>query len=317
MAWRRSIKVASLAGVAAAGGAVLLWLRAARPATYGELASASVLEVDSSRAGLTVERVLLETTRRRRISCVLRRPADSEGTPALVLAGGFRTGARAPTLVDPHWPGAVLGCDYPWDDPSRLPALRFLWRLPWIRSEIVATPEALRLAADYLDRRAGGRRTCVAAAGASLGVFPVTAWAARDPRPMAVALLYGGAPLSEVLVANLRRRFQRESARRFVGWLLAAALRPLDPARAVGSIAPRPVLVAGARGDERIPARLTDTLFLRAGEPKRLIWMEGAHMTADDERLLRALGDSVAEWLEASLPACTAADRRRNIAGDR
>ncbi|HWO88703.1 MAG TPA: hypothetical protein VNL98_06100 [Gemmatimonadales bacterium] len=308
---RRVIGIAlgCLCAVAAA-----IWLAGARAADYGELLAANVAALESDDERVVVERIELVAANRR-LACMLRRPAGPAGRPGsqprpvLVVAGGFRTGGRAPTLIDPAWPGLMMACDYPWDDYSRLSAPRFIWRLPAIRSEVVATPEVLRLTADYLLTRPDVEPRCLAAVGASLGVFPVAAWAARDSRPRAVALLYGGAPLSEVFAANLRRRFENPTTRGAVAAVLARVVAPLDAGRTVGLISPRPVLIVGARGDERIPALLTDTLFARAREPRRLVWMDGVHLRADADTLLRRLGDTVAAWLGEVLSGCGSGGR--------
>lgn len=51
-----------------------------------------------------------------------------------------------------------------------------------------------------------------------------------------------------------------------------------DTAKNIAAVAPRPVLIIGARNDERTPAGQTEKLFAAAGEPKWLRWTEGAHI---------------------------------------
>ncbi len=50
-----------------------------------------------------------------------------------------------------------------------------------------------------------------------------------------------------------------------------------DPVYFVGRFAPHPLLMLAAKKDEMIPKSATDALFTAAGEPKRLVWMEGGH----------------------------------------
>ena len=52
----------------------------------------------------------------------------------------------------------------------------------------------------------------------------------------------------------------------------------LNTAKNVAAIAPRPVLIIGARNDERTSAGQTEALFAAAREPKSLRWTEGRHI---------------------------------------
>ena len=57
----------------------------------------------------------------------------------------------------------------------------------------------------------------------------------------------------------------------------------------VARIAPRPVIVIGAREDERTPAGETEALFRAAGEPKILRWTEGMHIQPNRPEIIRQL----------------------------
>jgi hypothetical protein len=298
---RRGV-TAAVAGalVVATGG----WLWSGRPARYGELARVAVADDVAPGATYRLERVVLTTTTGRQVSCALREPARAAVADPLlgvVLLGGIGTGRRAATLVAPGFGGLVLSCDYPWRDPSTLSPLRFIVALPAIRREVLATPEALRVAASYLLSRPDVDRARLAGVGASLGVPVVSAWASRDDRVAAVALVMGGADLTEIFAANLGGQVRSPGLRRRVAALLAWLLRPLEPARSVGRIAPRPVLIVGALEDERIPRRSTALLHAAAREPKSLMWFGGRHMLPRDTTLLTAVTDSTFAWLTRHL----------------
>ena len=62
-----------------------------------------------------------------------------------------------------------------------------------------------------------------------------------------------------------------------------------DTSRNVARIAPRPVLIIGARNDERTPAGQTELLYELSGEPKRLRWTEGNHIEPDRTGIIEAL----------------------------
>ena len=57
----------------------------------------------------------------------------------------------------------------------------------------------------------------------------------------------------------------------------------------IGAIAPRPVVIIGARDDERTPAGQAELLFALAGEPRRLRFTEGAHIEPDRSEIIEAL----------------------------
>ena len=86
------------------------------------------------------------------------------------------------------------------------------------------------------------------------------------------------------------------------------------PARSIGLIAPRPLLMILAK-DDRIS--FPDTIraaFARAGEPKRLLEVEGGHYSVYRGDVADRAGRAAAEWfaehLSASAPATAAGLRR-------
>jgi hypothetical protein len=301
---RRGVALAAGAGLLAA--AALTWMLQGGSVRYGVIARVAVAGDSSPDPSYRLQRIAITTTTGRLIECSLRLPAPPPAPHSrlgVVLLGGIETGRRAALLVAPSFDGLVLSCDYPWRDPTRLSAPRFLLALPAIRREVLATPDALRVAADYLLSRAEVDAARLAAVGASLGVPPVSAWAGRDPRVAAVALVMGGADLRAVLAGNLGGQVRWRALRPPVAALLAWLLRPLEPGRTVGLAAPRPVLIIGAAGDERIPRRCTELLFAAAGEPRTLEWVGGRHMLPGDTALLRSITDSTLAWVTRHLPS--------------
>jgi hypothetical protein len=302
---RRGIALAAGAGgIALAAG--LLWWEQGSPASPSILARVAVAADTSPNAAFRLDRVVIATTNGGRVTCTLRLPVPppaSHSRIGVVLLGGIETGRRAALLVGPSFDGVVLSCDYPWRDPTRLSAARFLLTLPAIRREVLSTPNALRVAADYLLSRPEVDTSGLAAVGASLGVPPVAAWAAQDGRAAAVALVMGGADLAGILEANIGSEVRWKVLRRPVAAILGWLLRPIDPGRTVGQVAPRPVLIIGAAGDERIPRRSTDLLFAAAREPKALQWVEGRHLLPRDTALLRVITDSTLAWVTRHLPS--------------
>jgi len=278
----------------------VLWLASGSAVEYGPLVAVERWRVDSAQAGTVLERVRLTSAAGRRVTCFLRRPAAagaSTAEPAVLLFGGIGTGGRAATLVDASHRAVVLACDYPWDDPSRLPWWRIAWRVPAIRADVLATPQALAIAASFLVRLPDVDPRRVAAVGASLGVPFVASWAAGDKRVRAVALVYGGGDFRALFEANLRRKVAAPWLRRALAAVGAALLVDLDPARAVPGIAPRPLLLVGSRADERVPRSSMDALANAARPPVMTVWLGGGHMMPRDTALLRAISDTTVAWL--------------------
>lgn len=266
----------------------------------GELVGATVAPHGASAGGWLFEDVALTAQEREPLNCRLRRPAvtaPGERLPAVLVAGGLRTGRDAATVIGNGFRGISFACDYPWSDPGRGSTAGFLLRLPRTRAAIVGTPRAHALAAAYLVSRPDVDSTRFAAAGVSLGVPTIAAWAAGDARPRAIALLYGGARLDLVLERALARRVKWGALRAAAGRLFAWMLAPLDPARNVAAIAPRPVLIVTAVDDQRIPPESFEELIAAAAAPVTIVRMPGRHVGTDDAALLAALTDTVTAWL--------------------
>jgi fermentation-respiration switch protein FrsA (DUF1100 family) len=62
----------------------------------------------------------------------------------------------------------------------------------------------------------------------------------------------------------------------------------------VPQLAPRALLLIQCQGDELVPFSWTEDLFARAGEPKRLILLEGGHHRLAQQDL--GIHQATAEW---------------------
>jgi fermentation-respiration switch protein FrsA (DUF1100 family) len=102
----------------------------------------------------------------------------------------------------------------------------------------------------------------------------------------------------EMLLDGLKRESleMRADARALGAWLEEHDLR-----EAVAMVAPKPLIILHARGDDRIPASWSEELYERAGEPRKLVVIGGGHHRSvqhDPE-----LGAVALRWLERSLGA--------------
>jgi uncharacterized protein len=134
----------------------------------------------------------------------------------------------------------------------------------------------------------------ICARGSSMGGFmAIHAAAISEPVRGVIALCPAG---EQHLLDGVRRdrfemRIDRDS---FEPWLGEHDLRD-----AIAMIAPKPVLLLHARGDEMIPVEWTEELAARAGEPSEAIIVPGGHhrsLQQDAE-----LHEVALRWMERAL----------------
>jgi dienelactone hydrolase len=210
------------------------------------------------------------------------RPAGATGRlPLMVLLGGHRTGRDAVKLLGAPGPVVVAALDYPYDGPERPRGLRqSLATIPAARRALLDTPPAVWLALDWLTAQPWVDPARVELIGVSLGVPFAAVAGALDPRFRRVWLIHGGAGNREWIEHNLRAKVESDSLRSLaagLAWRVAHG-PTLDAEHWTPRIAPRPVVIIGAREDRRLPVALVERLYAAAGEPKELIWMEGGHV---------------------------------------
>lgn len=155
----------------------------------------------------------------------------------------------------------------------------------------------------YLSRRPEVDKTRLAIRGTSMGAFMALLAAAQDVQLKAVvaiatatreSLLMATAPLkaSKDAIDYARdARLQRKP--------LAAWLDKQDVHKAVATIAPRAICFIHCRGDEIIPYRSSEELYVAAGEPRKLLLLEdGHHRFAQQDGTVHRLS---MEWLKEQL----------------
>lgn len=63
----------------------------------------------------------------------------------------------------------------------------------------------------------------------------------------------------------------------------------LDTSENIAAVSPRPVLIIGAREDERTPYSQVELLFETAHEPKHLRWTDGKHIQSNRKEIIAEL----------------------------
>ena len=180
--------------------------------------------------------------------------------PVLIVLGGHRTGSDAVDLFGDVGNRVVVGVDYPYTGPEKVRGARqILSTLPLASRAFLDTVPAVSLVLDWVTEQPWADTDRIVIVGASLGVPFATTAAARDQRIAGAILVHGAADNRLWLEAQLARRIDTKFLRCPLATVLHwVAYGPvMDTREHVGRIAPRPVVVIGARNDERTPAGQT------------------------------------------------------------
>jgi len=135
---------------------------------------------------------------------------------------------------------------------------------------------------DYLASRADVDADRIGAVGFSMGAATTLMAAARDARVRAVVADSAWSHVYHWLKPTLRKALTRPSdqfsplALKLVELRSGVKLRTLRPARDVGRLSPRPLLLIHGTSDDVVPPGDADELLAAAGEPKELWRVEGA-----------------------------------------
>jgi dienelactone hydrolase len=243
--------------------------------------------------GQLTERLKLTSSSGLQVIARLIRDENVDGRlPVLIVLGGHRTGSDAVDLFGDVGRRAVVGVDYPYDGPEKVRGVaQSLSAIPAARRGFLDTVPGVSLVIDWLEDQPWVDPERMFIIGGSLGVpFAVSA-AAHDSRIAGAMLVHGAADNRLWLEAQLARRI----AATWLHYPLSVVLHWLaygpvhDTGSKIGRIAPRPVVIIGAREDERTPAGQTELLYELAGEPKRMRFTDGAHIEPDRTEIIAEL----------------------------
>ena len=225
------------------------------------------------------------------VRAILRRPSEAAAgsLAGVVLVAGRETGREAASVIPGPLDAAVLAVEYFQELPTALDLWGLVDRLPEIRESAYRMPAILQAAGHFLAAQPEVDSERIALVGVSFGV-PFAAAAADDPIFRGVALHHGGGDLGLVLRANLA--VESAVLRSMAAELLAWYFRGLDPARHVGAIAPRPLLLINGTRDTAVPAEAALLLAREAEGPVRQIWLPHDHLMPGDLDVMRELADS-------------------------
>lgn len=232
---------------------------------------------------------------------VLRRTDAPGPLPLMVVLGGHRTGQNAVDLIGNPGDVVVAALDYPYHGPARIRTLgEFLRALRLMQQGLLDTPPAVSLALDWLVQQPWVDASHSELVGVSLGTPFVAVAGALDERFKRVWIIHGGAGNQGWMQYNLGSRVPSAFWRPVIAWLLhlLAYGSSFDTEEWVAQIAPRALVVVGATDDERLPRHKVERLYHAAGQPRELIWTQGAHVDPRRADIVQALLAIVRERMQ-------------------
>ena len=221
---------------------------------------------------------------------------SGERYPAAILLGGYKTGRNAVDIPVGTGNLVLLSIEYPYAGPERPRGLDWVRYFGTMRRAILDTPPAVLLAAQYLYTRGDVDPARVTVIGVSLGVPFSVAAAATDKRIAGAALLHGGGDIATMAYYAFADRGPAW-VMRALAWGLSWVAAPLEPTRYAPDVAPRPVLMVNAADDEFIPRSSVLELYGALGQPKRMVWLESAHIATGDDQVVEGLMSITLEWM--------------------
>jgi hypothetical protein len=260
---------------------------------HGNLVEAKVTAEAAETAVFICEIVELRADNGLSVSLRVLRPKTSAGPlPLIVLLAGHRTGSNAVGLIGDPGAVAVAALDYPYQGPQKLKGFwQTVTTVPKIRQALLDTPPAVSLAVDWLIAQPWVDTRRVELVGASLGTPFAAVAGALDQRFSRVWLIHGGARNREWLEGTLRRKIGQPALRRTAASVVLAFAHgaSFDTKYWVARIAPRPLVIVGANDDESLSRENVERLYEAAGEPKKLLWTRGGHVTRQRTEVLQQL----------------------------
>ena len=300
VAWVSSVLKYLLLAVVMSVTLSLTWLRweSSRPKDewfserHGQIESVAAEEPITTHGQISQSVLLISDSGLKVSFRVMRSSETDTQLPVLIVLGGHRTGSDAVELFGDVGNRSIVGVDYPYDGPDSVKgAIPIARTIPLVRQAFLDTTPAVSLILDWLVKQSWVDTKKIIIVGASLGVpFAATA-ASRDSRISALMLVHGAADNRLWLQAQVARRIETEILHYPLSTILYwLAYGPVfDTSKHIATVSPRPVLIVGARDDERTPAGQAELLFDSARDPKRLRFTHGQHVQPDRQEIVAEL----------------------------
>ena len=232
---------------------------------------------------------------------VLRPEGQRDRLPIIVLLAGHRTGQDAVDLIGHPGEVATVAIDYPYHGSTDVRSgASFFRSIRDIQRALLDTPPAASLVLDWLESEPWADTGRAELVGVSFGAPFVAVAGALDERFRRVWFIHGGAGNRGWIEHNLGERIPQAWLRPLVASFvhLLAYGNSFDTEAWVARIAPRPVVIIGARDDEQLPEHKVAKLYAAANEPKELLWTDGGHVDPRRADIVRALLEIVHERVD-------------------
>lgn len=260
----------------------------------GNLESVEETPIDD-RSDSTTYHLELRSDRGLVVEAYLRIPRPANGLlPVVLILGGAGTGMRTLDFLGPS-SAMLLALEYPYHGKKDgLSKREFIQALPEMRQAILDTVPASSLALDYLWQRADVDRTRILLAGGSFGALFTPAVAAAEQRVSAVAILLGAADLYSLLENNLDIP---APSRQILAWIGTNIVSPMEPAKYIHRISPRPVFMLNGTEDPVMPESSARLLHDLARRPKTVRWIPMGHVELRSPEFHQVVLDALVDWL--------------------
>lgn len=238
----------------------------------------------------------------------VKRPLNTrKKIPAVILFGGFETGAQAIQMFDPEVPVAMLTFEYPYTPPRKLTFPASLKHLPEAKQAIHTTIEGIENLVQWVRSQEHYDAQKIVLVGASFGAPFVSIAAGNKPEVRALILAHGFANVPHVVSTRLAQALEQQYglAGNYLGQLVGRLLCwygeiPSVEAALQKMHKEQSLLVLTAENDDLIPMEGITALH-KAVAGSKARWTEkkfpGGHMRpGDDATVMQLLGESLA-WL--------------------
>lgn len=270
----------------------------------GTFGAARVLEEERTETGTVSLLELVNDRGAAASTAYLRRPRRlSPQCHALVTYTGVGTRRRILELIPERPDVLLLAVQYPYRPPE---GVLGRLRMPYdVRRAVYRTVAAGMLGVDHLIEDEGLDAARITVLGASIGAPFAVLHGALDERVPRVLVVHGGGDLPAML------RYQStQRGRPWRGLALGLAaeifVESFDPIRFVGRIAPREVVIVGARHDRQFPEASVEALWDHARQPKRLYWTDTGHVGSRPSEIVDELVTIIDRYLDEVGPRLAA-----------
>lgn len=219
--------------------------------------------------------------------------------PVVVILGGLEVGRQSLQYVGTHGRNALVACEYPrtsdyWYEGAPLK------KLPQIRAAALSVPARTSALLAWIRTQSWADKDRVSLLGYSFGADFVPAAArvaeGRGQAPSHLVMAYGGADLPGLFDANVTLR--PRALQWAVGRILAAVVRPLEPALHLPYLRGEALFITGLR-DHKVPLANARLMQFLKPEPKTVLDLDAGHMDPGNPKLTAEIVGRSREWLIA------------------